>query len=119
MGVASRGLDMRSVSVVVNYDAPKNCKEDYVHRIGRTGRAGDKGDAYTFFEAWGDESKAADILNMMENGNQKPPDVLRNLAKGHSATSGDAAWMKEETGSGEEKRIHRDDKTKTPYTWQQ
>merc|ERR1712048_321948 len=122
MGVASRGLDMRSVSVVVNYDAPKNCKEDYVHRIGRTGRAGDKGDAYTFFEAWGDESKAADILNMMEGGNQKPPDVLRNLAKGHSADSGNAAWMQEETGgkdSGEEKRINKDDKSKTPYTYKE
>jgi ATP-dependent RNA helicase DDX5/DBP2 len=37
--VASRGLDIKDIDVVVNYDMPKVI-EDYVHRIGRTGRAG-------------------------------------------------------------------------------
>eukprot|EP00755_Sulcionema_specki_P019006 Sspe_Gene.68315::Locus_40304_Transcript_1_1_Confidence_1.000_Length_1427::g.68315::m.68315/K12823/DDX5, DBP2; ATP-dependent RNA helicase DDX5/DBP2 len=46
--VAARGLDIRDLPVVINYDFPATM-EDYVHRIGRTGRAGDKGDAYTFF----------------------------------------------------------------------
>merc|ERR1712187_108402 len=124
--VASRGLDMRTVSVVVNYDAPNSCKEDYVHRIGRTGRAGDKGDAYTFLAEWGDEKVAAEILNMMEKGNQKPPDVLRNLAKGHAASSGDDDWQKEEKGddgnwwekdSSEEKRVHPEDKSGKAYTY--
>merc|ERR1719209_2793285 len=45
--VAQRGLDVRNVAAVINFDTP-NCAEDYVHRIGRTGRAGDHGDAYTF-----------------------------------------------------------------------
>merc|ERR1719230_1305780 len=45
--VAQRGLDIKNVEIVVNYDPPSNM-EDYVHRIGRTGRAGMKGDAYTF-----------------------------------------------------------------------
>lgn len=40
--VASRGLDVKDIDVVINYDMP-NCIEDYVHRIGRTGRAGAKG----------------------------------------------------------------------------
>jgi len=40
--VASRGLDIRDISFVINYDMPKLI-EDYIHRIGRTGRAGDKG----------------------------------------------------------------------------
>ena len=40
--VAARGLDVPSVILVVNYDAP-NHYEDYVHRCGRTGRAGNKG----------------------------------------------------------------------------
>jgi ATP-dependent RNA helicase DDX5/DBP2 len=40
--VASRGLDVKDISVVINYDMP-NTVEDYVHRIGRTGRAGAKG----------------------------------------------------------------------------
>lgn len=40
--VASRGLDVKDVRFVINYDFP-NQIEDYVHRIGRTGRAGTKG----------------------------------------------------------------------------
>ncbi len=44
--IASRGLDVDSVSHVINYDVPA-APEDYVHRIGRTGRAGNKGKAIT------------------------------------------------------------------------
>ncbi len=47
--VASRGLDIENVTHVINYDQPASY-EDYVHRIGRTGRAGKKGVAYTFVE---------------------------------------------------------------------
>ncbi|KAL5469760.1 ATP-dependent RNA helicase dbp2 [Paraphaeosphaeria minitans] len=46
--VASRGIDVRNITHVLNYDYPNN-SEDYVHRIGRTGRAGAKGTAITFF----------------------------------------------------------------------
>lgn len=45
--VASRGLDIKDIKYVINYDFPQVI-EDYVHRIGRTGRAGAKGTAYTF-----------------------------------------------------------------------
>jgi superfamily II DNA/RNA helicase len=45
--VAARGLDIKGVSHVFNYDAPWH-PDDYVHRIGRTGRAGAKGKAFTF-----------------------------------------------------------------------
>lgn len=48
--VASRGLDIEDVSHVINYDLP-NSYEDYIHRIGRTGRANKKGKALTFIEA--------------------------------------------------------------------
>src|SRR5688500_582300 len=44
--VAQRGLDIEGISHVINYDVPQD-PEDYVHRIGRTGRAGAKGDAIT------------------------------------------------------------------------
>ena len=47
--VASRGLDIEDVSHVINYDEPASY-EDYVHRIGRTGRAGKRGIALTFVE---------------------------------------------------------------------
>jgi ATP-dependent RNA helicase DDX5/DBP2 len=39
---------VKDISIVINYDMPK-CIEDYVHRIGRTGRAGAKGISYSFF----------------------------------------------------------------------
>jgi ATP-dependent RNA helicase RhlE len=45
--IAQRGLDVTGISHVVNYDVPEQA-EDYVHRIGRTGRAAATGDAYTF-----------------------------------------------------------------------
>ena len=45
--VAARGLDVKQLKVVINYECP-NHLEDYVHRVGRTGRAGNKGTAYTF-----------------------------------------------------------------------
>ena len=45
--IAQRGLDVSGISHVINYDVPQQ-PEDYVHRIGRTGRAAETGDAYTF-----------------------------------------------------------------------
>ena len=55
--VAARGIDIKGLSHVFNYDVPNN-PEDYIHRIGRTGRAGKKGKAYTIF----DESDDKNIL---------------------------------------------------------
>lgn len=46
--VASRGLDVKEMNCVVNFDLPSQL-EDYVHRIGRTGRAGATGISYSFF----------------------------------------------------------------------
>lgn len=45
--IASRGIDVKDISLVINYDLPEN-SEDYVHRIGRTGRAGKSGKAISF-----------------------------------------------------------------------
>jgi ATP-dependent RNA helicase RhlE len=48
--IAARGLDVPEVSHVINYDVPQH-PEDYVHRIGRTGRAQSSGDAFTLMTA--------------------------------------------------------------------
>ncbi|KAI0243712.1 ATP-dependent RNA helicase dbp2 [Massospora cicadina] len=61
--VASRGIDVKDVKFVINYDFPGNI-EDYVHRIGRTGRGGDTGTAITFFTAE-DASKAKDLVAIL------------------------------------------------------
>ena len=54
--VAARGLDIPSVSHVFNFDVPSNA-EDYVHRIGRTGRAGREGKAFTFAMPTADDKR--------------------------------------------------------------
>lgn len=46
--VASRGLDVKDITAVINFDMPFQM-EDYVHRVGRTARAGAAGKAFTFF----------------------------------------------------------------------
>lgn len=48
--IAQRGLDISGITHVINFDVPQQ-PEDYVHRIGRTGRAASTGDAYTFMSA--------------------------------------------------------------------
>ena len=62
--VAARGLDVPSVSHVFNYDVPNHC-EDYVHRIGRTGRAGRNGDAIMLVARL-DEKNYDDILDLIK-----------------------------------------------------
>ena len=57
--VAARGIDIAMLPCVINYDVPTHA-EDYVHRIGRTGRAGQEGRAYTL--AFGEEGKFVDAI---------------------------------------------------------
>lgn len=57
--IASRGLDISGITHVINYNVPQN-PEDYVHRIGRTGRAQREGEAYTIFSA--DEAGYLDAI---------------------------------------------------------
>merc|ERR1719431_469391 len=75
--VAARGLDVDDVKFVINYDFP-NCSEDYVHRIGRTGRAENKGTSYTFFTSK-DGKNASDLIDVLKEANQVINPKLYNL----------------------------------------
>ncbi|KAI6784754.1 ATP-dependent RNA helicase dbp-2 [Emericellopsis cladophorae] len=66
--VASRGIDVRNITHVLNYDYPNN-SEDYIHRIGRTGRAGNKGTAITLFTT-DNQKQARDLVNVLQEAKQ-------------------------------------------------
>ncbi|KAI0504431.1 hypothetical protein KFK09_015383 [Dendrobium nobile] len=76
--VAARGLDIKDIRVVINYDFP-NGIEDYVHRIGRTGRAGATGVSYTFFTDQ-DWKHAHELVKLLEGANQGVPPEVREMA---------------------------------------
>ena len=62
-------LDVEDISFVVNYDFPA-MSEDYIHRIGRTGRMNKKGTAYTFFTP-GNMKQARDLIAVLKEANQE------------------------------------------------
>ena len=75
--VAARGLDVKQLKLVVNYDAP-NHLEDYVHRAGRTGRAGNTGTAVTFLT--GDQERySVDIAKALKQSGQQVPDDVQKM----------------------------------------
>lgn len=75
--VAARGLDVPHLSMVINFDAPTHL-EDYVHRVGRTGRAGNTGTAITMIENPGQERFAVHIVKALkESGTEVPEDLLK------------------------------------------
>ncbi|CAH9136081.1 unnamed protein product [Cuscuta epithymum] len=76
--IAARGLDVKDLELVINFDAP-NHYEDYVHRVGRTGRAGNKGCAITFISEE-DARYAPDLVKALELSEQVVPDDLKVLA---------------------------------------
>ncbi|KAL3134722.1 hypothetical protein ABBQ32_007725 [Trebouxia sp. C0010 RCD-2024] len=73
--VAARGLDIPDVEAVINYSFPLTT-EDYVHRIGRTGRAGKTGVAHTFFSGATDKARAGELINVLKEAGQTVPQEL-------------------------------------------
>jgi ATP-dependent RNA helicase DDX46/PRP5 len=92
--VAARGLDVKDLRLVINYDTP-NHLEDYVHRVGRTGRAGNKGTAVTFISEE-EERFAPDLVKAMTDARRAVPADLREMAERYDA--------KRKKGAGEKKR---------------
>ncbi|OAA44126.1 ATP-dependent RNA helicase dbp3 [Metarhizium rileyi] len=72
--VAARGLDIPEVKLVINVTFPLTI-EDYVHRIGRTGRAGNTGEAHTLFTIQ-DKAHSGSLVNILKGANQPVPDEL-------------------------------------------
>lgn len=86
--VASRGIDVQNISHVINFDLPM-CAEDYVHRIGRTGRAGAKGVAFSFAS-----SKDRENLRRIEQftGQKIPSHQFEGMEPSNKAASKPQSW---------------------------
>ncbi|KAI6077053.1 putative ATP-dependent RNA helicase DDX46 [Aix galericulata] len=95
--VAARGLDVKQLMLVVNYSCP-NHYEDYVHRAGRTGRAGNKGFAYTFITE--DQARyAGDIIKALElSGNPIPTDLEKLWADFKDQQKAEGKLIKKSSG---------------------
>jgi len=76
--VAARGLDIPHVTHVVIYDIPNDISE-YVHRIGRTGRAGNTGRATAFFNSGKNRGVAKAMLELLTEANQEIPEWLGGI----------------------------------------
>lgn len=76
--MAARGLDIPNVKHVINYDLPSDVDE-YVHRIGRTGRVGNVGLATSFFN---DKNRniARELMDLIVEANQELPDWLEGMS---------------------------------------
>ncbi|XP_062570833.1 probable ATP-dependent RNA helicase DDX43 [Saccostrea cucullata] len=81
--VASRGLDVKDITHVFNYDFPRNM-EEYVHRVGRTGRAGKTGKSISLLTR-SDWRSATHLIEILEEANQIVPDELASMAERYEA----------------------------------
>ncbi|KAI5185405.1 ATP-dependent RNA helicase DDX3X [Nematocida homosporus] len=80
--IVARGLDIPGIELVVNYMLPNDIK-DYVHRIGRTGRAGKKGRSVTFISR-DDQAQAGALVDILKKANQPVPGFLADLVAARS-----------------------------------
>ncbi|MCJ1350469.1 MAG: DEAD-box ATP-dependent RNA helicase [Icmadophila ericetorum] len=87
--VAARGLDIPNVTHVVNYDLPTDI-DDYVHRIGRTGRAGNTGLSTAFFNR-GNRGVVRDLIELLKEAHQEVPAFLENIAREGAGFGGGAS----------------------------
>ncbi|XP_059824251.1 DEAD-box helicase 3 X-linked a isoform X4 [Hypanus sabinus] len=96
--VAARGLDISNVKHVINFDLPSDI-EEYVHRIGRTGRVGNLGLATSFFNEK-NSNITKDLLDLLVEAKQEVPSWLENLAYEQQHKSTGRGRSKSRFGSG-------------------
>ena len=78
--VAARGLDIKKVDHVINYDLPRSDMNEYVHRIGRTGRIGNSGMSTSFFDPRIDACVARSLVHFLAMSEQEVPVFLDEIA---------------------------------------
>ncbi|KAJ1610799.1 putative RNA-dependent helicase p68 [Cryptosporidium canis] len=108
--VAARGLDIKDINFVVNFDFP-NQIEDYIHRIGRTGRAGALGISLSFFTP--DKGRlASDLIRVLKEAKQKvPPELFRFTSPNRRSRPGSGGFRRNNPNNlplgGGNGRLHR------------
>ncbi|KAJ3117458.1 DEAD-box ATP-dependent RNA helicase [Phlyctochytrium bullatum] len=85
--VAARGLDIPNVTHVINFDLPSDI-DDYVHRIGRTGRAGNVGKATAFFNHQSNRNIVRELIELLSEAKQDIPPWLESAGRDFGYSSG-------------------------------
>ena len=97
--VAARGLDISDVKAVYNMDFPRDSAEDYVHRIGRTGRAGNTGVSHTLFTAK-DVRHGAELMRILSDAGQEVPAELERMVGRNKGRKGGGGGFRGGGGRG-------------------
>lgn len=90
-------LDVNGIGVVINYDYPQ-ATEDYVHRIGRTGRKDSKGESYTFFTQ-NDSKQAKQLVSILDEAGQEIHPQLQQWARSSYGGYGNSRYGRSNTGA--------------------
>lgn len=98
--VGNRGLDLPKVALVINYDLPMNIDE-YVHRIGRTGRAGHTGRAISFYDESRDSELLPELIKILTEAKQEIPDWMTGSGAAPALGDGDTAAASSWDNDGE------------------
>ncbi|XP_077461382.1 putative ATP-dependent RNA helicase DDX4 isoform X2 [Stigmatopora argus] len=105
--VAARGLDISDVQHVVNFDLPQNIDE-YVHRIGRTGRCGNVGRAVSFYDPDVDGHLARSLITILSKAQQEVPSWLEESAfSGGAKCFGQFDFRKFQRAGGESSPVNQ------------
>ncbi|CAG9330270.1 unnamed protein product [Blepharisma stoltei] len=105
--VAQRGLDIKDIDLIINYNMPLVIN-DYIHRIGRTARAGQKGSAISFITE-DDYDLSRDLIKVLEKANQLIPKELRDMAS--KTKNASTANLRSLQINPEDKKASEDKKT--------